>query len=64
MKYFYQKKYYPTASLNDSMIQSLNIILEGYTASDLSSLTITADNTISTLGSLSGWSSDQVITFF
>ncbi len=55
------KAAYPTIS--DSTLQSLNIILTGFNATQLSSLTISSDNTISVLGAINTWSSAQVFEF-
>ena len=51
-------------TFTDSTLQSLNVILTGFNATQLSSFTITSDNTISVLGAISSWSSAQVIKIY
>ena len=59
---FYLNKgsYSSIGSISDSDIQKFNVLLLGFTPSQLSQLKITTTNTIQLLGSLNKWSSDQV----
>ena len=61
-KQLFKKAAYTT--FTDSTLQSLNVILTGFNATQLSSFTITSDNTISVLGAISSWSSAQVIKIY
>lgn len=48
------------ASISDSNLISLNSILIGFSTTDLGNLVFTSTNSIQALGSLNGWSTDQV----
>ncbi len=48
-------------TFNDTTLQSLNIILSGFTPTQISTFNFRSSNTISILGSVSKWSSSQVI---
>jgi hypothetical protein len=56
------KTYYNStvANIPDDTIASLNSIIMGFASTDLQQLKITSSNTVSTLGLLSSWSSEQV----
>ena len=48
------------STISDSNIASLNAIFLGYLSTELSELVFTSLSSISALGSLTGWSQDQV----
>ena len=60
------KTYYnnTVANIPDDTIASLNSIIMGYASTDLQQLRITSSNTVSTLGLLSSWSSEQVFILY
>lgn len=48
------------ASISDSDLSKLKSILVGFSTSDLSTIVFTSTTSISTLGTLTTWSTDQV----
>ena len=64
--FFFQKYSNNITSIPDADIASLNSILLGFSASELAQLVFTTTDGISALGTLTGWSADQVkiLTYF
>lgn len=54
------KVYASVSVIPDADIQSLNVLLTGFTATQLSQLNISSSGSIQTLGLLSSWQSDQL----
>lgn len=50
-------------NITDTEMAQLNTIMVGFNETDLTNLTLNTASTVATLGTLAGWSINQVIFF-